>query len=86
MYLLRPIQRQYSPDLIELIRQLKERDREIDALVLLISSGLPARGAGSPEGAVAADVGSIYIRTDGGSGTTLYVKESGSEKTGWIAK
>jgi len=45
-------------------------------------------GKGSPEGAVAAKIGSIYLRTDGGASTTLYVKESGSgiTKTGWIAK
>jgi hypothetical protein len=43
-------------------------------------------GPGSPEGAVAGSVGSIYTRTDGGAGTTLYVKESGSGSTGWVAK
>lgn len=43
-------------------------------------------GAGTPEGAVIAPVGSVFTRTDGGAGTTLYVKESGSGNTGWIAK
>ena len=43
-------------------------------------------GAGSPEGAVTASVGSLYTRTDGGAGTTLYVKESGAGNTGWVAK
>jgi hypothetical protein len=43
-------------------------------------------GAGSPEGAVAARVGSLYLRTDGGAGTSLYVKESGTGDTGWVAK
>lgn len=43
-------------------------------------------GSGSPEGVVAANVGSLYLRTDGGTGTTLYVKESGTGKTGWVAK
>lgn len=45
-------------------------------------------GAGNvdPEGAVAAPVGSLWLRTDGGAGTTLYVKESGSGTTGWDAK
>jgi hypothetical protein len=43
-------------------------------------------GAGSPEGAVTAAVGSLYTRTNGGAGTTLYVKESGSGNTGWIGK
>ena len=43
-------------------------------------------GTGSPEGAQAAPVGSVWLRTDGGAGTTLYVKESGSSNTGWVAK
>jgi hypothetical protein len=44
-------------------------------------------GAGSPEGVVVAPVGSLYGRTDGGAGTTLYVKESnGTGSTGWVAK
>lgn len=43
-------------------------------------------GSGSPENAIAANMGSLYLRTDGGSGTTLYAKESGTGKTGWVAK
>jgi hypothetical protein len=43
-------------------------------------------GANSPEGVVTADVGSIYTRTNGGAGTTLYIKESGTGNTGWVAK
>lgn len=42
-------------------------------------------GAGDPEGAVTAPVGSLFSRTDGGAGTTLYVKESGTGNTGWSA-
>ncbi|MBD2865579.1 glycosyl hydrolase family 28-related protein [Paenibacillus oceani] len=41
-------------------------------------------GAGNPEGAVTADRGSIYRRTDGGPGYSVYVKESGDgTNTGW---
>jgi hypothetical protein len=43
-------------------------------------------GSGTPEGAVTAPVGAIYSRTDGGAGTSFYVKESGSGNTGWVAK
>lgn len=43
-------------------------------------------GTGSPAGVVSAPVGSIWLRTDGGAGTTLYVKESGTGNTGWVAK
>lgn len=41
---------------------------------------------GTPEGSISAPVGSLYMRTDGGAGTTMYVKESGTGNTGWIAK
>lgn len=43
-------------------------------------------GSGTPEGAITAPVGSLYTRTNGGAGTTLYVKESGAGNTGWVAK
>jgi hypothetical protein len=43
-------------------------------------------GTGTPEGAVIAPVGSMYTRTDGGAGTTLYIKEVGAGNTGWAAK
>lgn len=43
-------------------------------------------GTGSPEGVVTADKGSMYLRTDGGANTTLYIKESGTGNTGWVAK
>ena len=43
-------------------------------------------GSGSPEGVVTAPIGAYYSRTDGGAGTSLYVKESGTGNTGWIAK
>lgn len=43
-------------------------------------------GAGTPEGAVAAAVGSIFLRNDGGAVTSFYVKESGTGNTGWVAK
>jgi hypothetical protein len=44
------------------------------------------RGYGSPEGEVPAPVGSLFARLDGGPGTTLYVKETGTGSTGWVAK
>ena len=43
-------------------------------------------GAGTPEAVLMAPVGTLYLRTDGGAGTTLYVKESGAGNTGWVAK
>lgn len=43
-------------------------------------------GSGSPESSVTAPPGSIYTDTGGGASTTLYVKESGTGNTGWVAK
>lgn len=43
-------------------------------------------GTASPESVVVAPIGSLYLRTDGGAATTLYVKESTALATGWIAK
>lgn len=44
-------------------------------------------GSGSPQNAEIGSVGEIFLRTDGGASTTLYVKESGSAtNTGWVAK
>lgn len=42
-------------------------------------------GAGTPEGAITAGIGSTYRRTNGSTGTTLYIKESGTGNTGWVA-
>lgn len=43
-------------------------------------------GNGTPEAKITAPVGALYVRLDGGASTTLYVKESGSAATGWVAK
>ncbi len=44
-------------------------------------------GAGSPEGVVVADRGTIDMRTDGSASTTLYVKTANDGlATGWTAK
>ncbi len=43
-------------------------------------------GYASPESAVTAPIGSTFLRLDGSTGTTFYVKESGSSSTGWDDK
>ena len=42
-------------------------------------------GNGDPEGIVTAKIGSIYQRADDTAGACLYIKESGSSSTGWVA-
>ena len=45
------------------------------------------RGTGTPEAAVVGSMGDIFIRTNGGAGTTLYIKESGNATNpGWVSK
>jgi len=43
-------------------------------------------GTGSPENVVHATKGALYHRIDGGAGTCLYVKETATGNTGWVAK
>jgi len=44
-------------------------------------------GTGDPSNVVVASPPALWLRTDGGSNTTLYVKESGvNTATGWTAK
>jgi hypothetical protein len=40
-------------------------------------------GSGSPQGALTAPMGSLFLRTDAG---TLFVKQTGSGNSGWVAK
>lgn len=40
-------------------------------------------GTGSPEGVLTAPIGSVYLRTDGSTGSSVYFKETGSGNTGW---
>jgi hypothetical protein len=42
-------------------------------------------GRGSPTGVVAAPPGSDYRNLDGGAGSTLWVKQSGTDASGWAA-
>lgn len=60
---------------------------QMRATQFITGAGASLRGGeGSPEGVVTAVVGSLYSRIDGGAGTSLYVKQSGTGNTGWVAK
>lgn len=43
-------------------------------------------GTGTPESVVTAPIGSVFLRSDGGVSTSIYIKESGSGNTGWVGK
>ena len=86
-----------SPSGAELVRCTVTGRAEVmdnyvsDALiskVMRVQSGGIFRGrcTGSPEGVITAGVGSQALRSDGGAGTSFYVKESGTGNTGWVAK
>jgi hypothetical protein len=62
-------------------------DPEIERLATLVRQLQSAwrRGAGSPEGVVTAPVGTAYLQSDGGAGTTLWIKETGTGPTGWAS-
>jgi len=52
---------------------------------IILNGTLIMSGNGDPEGVVTAEVGALYLRKDGGAGTVLYLKESGTGNTGWAA-
>lgn len=80
-----------SNSLAERIRINNSGTVDIGAGVLAFGSAIGAntatarQGSGSPEGVVTANVGAIYLRSDGSNSTTLYVKQNGSGNTGWTA-
>lgn len=59
---------------------------DIFTAAFVTDSPVDLTGTGSPETVYTACKGSTFRRTDGGAGTCLYVKESGSGNTGWVAK
>lgn len=68
-----------------LLSRVVDLERRLSAIERSQNNGLGA-GLGSPEGVVVAPVGTLYRRLDGGAGTTLYVKQSGTGNTGWVGK
>lgn len=56
------------------------------AIVLVLQARVRT-GTGAPGGVVVGSVGDLWLRSDGGAGSTLYVKESWTNTTaGWAAK
>jgi hypothetical protein len=58
----------------------------------LVVGGSPGNGSpvysvfGTPEGVLTARSGAMALRRDGGTGTSFYIKETGTGNTGWVAK
>lgn len=79
-----------SPDILTTQQGVNELNRMLRILYDNIASDTEDirifRVFGTPESQITAGVGSIALRQDGGASTTLYVKESGTGDTGWVAK
>ena len=78
-----------SPESLASTQGASELNRMLRVLFDAIAGDTVGRrvfkGFGTPEGQVAANVGSIFMREDGAANETLYMKESGAAATGWIA-
>lgn len=74
-----------------MIRNAMTAPFAINGATPFVMSGTPGYAAvwsvgGTPEGQITERVGAVAYRRDGGAGTTMYVKESGTGNTGWVAK
>lgn len=78
----KPVEKDY---LLEFVN--KELVPVVERLRLGFASllGLIKSGEGSPEGVVTASPSAIYQRSDGAPGTFVYVKQTGTGSTGWVA-
>lgn len=75
-----------SEDLREFAAQM-QRNLEMLAAAIVLPERLIRTGAGDPNGVIIGTPGMVWLRTNGGAGTTLYVKESGvNTNTGWVGK
>lgn len=84
-----PPDRYVVRDQVELRRTIEQAFQQVGNAVqnVTFTNGLTVvTGEGSPEGVVTARVGSLYLRSDGGAGTSMYVKETGSDENGWVGK
>ena len=75
-----------SQESIELQEFLDDILEAVRPLQLISNNIFIGAGNGTPEGTITANIGSLFLRTDGGVVTTLYVKTSGTGNTGWTAK
>ena len=55
-------------------------------LELHVDYGCVLKGTGTPAGVIATSPGVLYLDQAGGAGATLYVKETGTDTSGWVAK
>lgn len=56
----------------------------IEQIIRQVNENTVLSGSGSPEGVVTANPKRLYMDTAGTAGSILYVKQTGTVKTGWI--
>ena len=67
---------------VEPQRVVRELAQEVN-----VWAGYVFVGTGDPENVIVANRGALFLRTDGGAGTCLYVKEADDGlSTGWAGK
>jgi len=71
---------------VSIVSSLSVGDNQLGAGSLNVGGANVFAGSGDPNGVVSAPPGSMYLNTAGGTGQSLWIKEAGSGKTGWIAK
>lgn len=80
-----------TPEKLKTDDGVRELNRMLEALFLRGAAGDGEQvrvfiGYGTPEAQITAGVGSVYQRRDGGANTSIYIKETGTGATGWVAK
>jgi len=71
---------------VSITNDLDVGTNQVSAGSLAVGPAQVLTGTQAPEGQVTAPPGSLFLNSTGGTGATLYVKESGQGKTGWVAK
>lgn len=78
--------RWFAAQVIPVEAELSITESQVSDLGDYVTTTQIKSGVGTPEGSVVGVVGNLYLRSDGGANTTLYVKESGNvTDTGWAA-
>jgi hypothetical protein len=71
---------------VEVINSIDVGKNSVSAGTFILGTAHILSGTGSPNGQTIAPPGSLYINQAGGSGKTLWVKETGTGNIGWVAK